>query len=284
MKWSDFLVEIKKSIWAVFGLGLIGVIGYLDAASFHLFSISIFYLVPIGMTTWYAGREVGTVLSSISAVVWLLTEFQAQGALYHPTIYFWNTSIRLGFFFVVTFLVAALKNALEKTEKLARTDYLTGASNTQFFYWLVERELARSERYARPITLCYFDLDNFKPMNDQFGHSTGDQVLKEIVDSLRLQLRTTDFVGRLGGDEFAALLPETNEEHAKLIVTRLQRLLLEKMQERGWPVTFSFGVVTCYCPTISVNELLKKADDLMYSVKRGQKNGIAYEVCGKPTG
>jgi diguanylate cyclase (GGDEF)-like protein len=174
--------------------------------------------------------------------------------------------------------VSALKSALEREKELARTDYLTGAVNSRLFFELVQMEIDRSQRYEHPFTLVYIDLDNFKAVNDQFGHTTGDLVLRAVVSYAKKYLRKIDVIARLGGDEFALLLPETNQESAGVALTKLQGGLLEEMRQNNWPITFSIGVLTCNVAPLKSDELVKMADELMYSVKRGSKNAIRYST------
>ena len=156
------------------------------------------------------------------------------------------------------------------------SDYLTGAANTRLLYELTQMEIDRFERYGHPFTLAYLDLDDFKRLNDKFGHAVGDLVLRKLVNAARRNLRKADIVARLGGDEFALLLPETNQESALVVLSRIQRNLLEEMMRGSWPITFSIGVITCSSSPQSADELVKMADELMYSVKREGKNGIKY--------
>jgi diguanylate cyclase (GGDEF)-like protein len=194
-----------------------------------------------------------------------------------------TVTAQFAFFLVVLgYVVATLKSALERADELARTDYLTGAANFRSFAEMVNAELHRARRYARPFTVCYLDVDYFKIVNDRFGHSTGDALLRVIVDTTRSRTRASDVVARLGGDEFAILLPETGYEAAQAVVAKLRESLLEAVRQRGWPVTFSIGVVTCLEPPDSVDALLQAADGLMYSVKNTTKDSVNHVVLGKP--
>lgn len=170
---------------------------------------------------------------------------------------------------------AALKDALEREKDEARLDFLTKIANRRAFYEVGLREITRARRYNRPLTLLYIDLDNFKQVNDAFGHETGDELLVEVAATIRCNVRATDLVARLGGDEFALLLTETNREAGLVVTNKLRETLLRAMQERNWPVTFSIGMVSFTVPPASVEEMVKQADEVMYSVKQRGKNSIA---------
>jgi diguanylate cyclase (GGDEF)-like protein len=137
-------------------------------------------------------------------------------------------------------------------------------------------ELERVRRYGFALTLAYIDADNFKNVNDRFGHSAGDTLLRKVVEALKSNVRANDSVARLGGDEFAILMPETDASAAMQIVRRIQRLLLSLMQGNGWDVTFSIGLITCIEPDLSVDQILRQADAAMYSVKKLGKNNIKH--------
>ncbi|MCJ7626227.1 MAG: GGDEF domain-containing protein, partial [Anaerolineaceae bacterium] len=122
------------------------------------------------------------------------------------------------------------------------------------------------------------DQDNFKLVNDHFGHQVGDIVLTTVVRCAISRLRRTDIVARLGGDEFIFLLPETDQKMAQQALPKIRHDLLEIMHQNHWPVTFSIGVLTCENASLSTHEVIKKVDDLMYQVKNDGKNEIRYSV------
>ncbi len=260
----------------VFGYALISVIGILDFITGYELAFSLFYTLPISFLTWFISRRHGIIAAIMSALVWLWADI-ASGQYYsHPLVPIWNTFIRLSFFVLAMLLLSALKNSMEHEKNLARTDHLTGALNSRFFMDLAQIEMYRLQRYKHLFTLAYFDLDNFKEVNDQSGHTAGDQALRTIVSYAKRHLRKNDIVARLGGDEFGLLLPETNQESARVVLNNLHAGLLEEMQEKNCPITFSIGALTCSSPASSPDELLRIADGLMYAVKRGGKNAINY--------
>jgi diguanylate cyclase (GGDEF)-like protein len=189
--------------------------------------------------------------------------------------------VRLGTFLIMTLILSALKKALEHEKELARTDPLTGVANGRYFITLADMEINRARRYKHSFTVVYIDLDNFKTVNDHFGHSTGDALLRSVAHTIRNNIRATDIVGRLGGDEFAILLPETGPEPAEVITHKVQKVNLDVMQKNEWPVTFSIGVVTFLGPPSTVDEMLKISDVVMYAAKKNGKNAIKYEIFGK---
>ncbi len=139
-------------------------------------------------------------------------------------------------------------------------------------------ELSRARRYGHTLTMSYIDLDNFKYINDHFGHNVGDVVLRLVGQTILRNLRSSDTVARLGGDEFAVLFPETDSDAAQMVLCKIQGLLLAEMQRNAWPISFSIGAVTYVEAPESVNKMVQMADDLMYVAKRNGKNLIEHKV------
>lgn len=264
--------------WAIVGVVLVFGLGFIDVLTGYELAFSLFYLLPITLVTWFAGGRIGIVISVVSALSWLVADVISGHPYSHPSIKYWNSTIRVSFFFIVTFLLSALRNAHEHEKEQNRYDNLTQAVNARFFSELLQIEIFRSQRNKQPFSVVYVDLDNFKSVNDNFGHSVGDMVLSTIVKHAKSQLRKVDVIARLGGDEFAFLLPETDHAEAQVAVSKIQISLLGLMVRNNWPVTFSIGVVTCINSAQTPDELIKQADDLMYSVKNNGKNSIIYAV------
>ncbi len=275
---TSFFEKRSKPFWVSTGLAFVIILGIIDYFTGYEVSFSLFYLIPIFTVVWFTNGRMGLLLSSASALVWFIADYSAGLSYSHPSVYIWNTIIRMGFFSVVSILGSNLKKSYKLNQELARSDYVTGAVSIRYFYELAQIEISRFQRYHRPFALAYIDLDDFKSINDRLGHSVGDRVLRAVTDSVRQQIRPSDTLARLGGDEFALLMPETSEEAAKLVISRLHSSLANEMLKNGWMVTFSVGVVICNETPKSVDDIVKIADDTMYSVKSTSKNGVNYRV------
>ena len=270
-----FTEKVSKSLWITIGLVLLCVVGLLDYLTGYELSFALFYLFPIALVTWFTSGKFGVITAFVSAGIWLTADILAGQVYSHKVVYLWNTAIRLGFF-LLTVLSLRLGKTLERERALARSDYVTGVVNARFFRDLAQREIDRSARYLHPFTIAYIDVDNFKAINDAFGHATGDKVLSAVADSMQQHLRKTDVVARVGGDEFVILLPEIGTEAAQAVISKMRQRLSEEMQDKSWPVTFSIGVLTFTAVPVSADEMLTMADKMMYTVKNSGKNNISY--------
>ena len=277
--WLSLLSRVEgwnKAFWAATAIALIAVIGLLDYLTGTEFAFSLFYVLPISMLVWFGGRRLGTLGSFLAALVWLLAEIGAGQRYSQPLVYVWNTGVRLGFFLLVTILLAALRASLERARAMSRLDPLTGAVNAPAFYRQLQAELVRSSRYQRPFTLAYLDLDDFKAVNDRFGHSAGDELLRAFVSHARDRLRRTDTLARMGGDEFAILFLETDAHAARTAIAGLRAALHVEVRSHQWPASLSIGVVTFTAPPESADEAVRLADELMYAAKRGGKDATSF--------
>ena len=277
-----FLGKRSTAFHVVLALSLVFALAFLDYLAGGQTGFTVFFLIPIVIGTWYAGRWLGVVTAVLGSFLWFLADlsigrFVPASA---ETYFVWNAMMRLVLFLIVVYMVWRLKTALERETKLSHTDPLTGAINRRYFRELAETEIRRAGRYGHPFSLAYLDLDNFKEVNDTLGHSTGDRVLRLVVETMEQGTRSNDFVARLGGDEFAVLLPETGANQAKGAIDHLQSALLAAMDEHNWPITFSIGLATFDEPPASADEMIKAADGLMYSVKETTKNDISASVVG----
>jgi len=268
-------LEKQSETFIVFlGFIFICILGFVDYVTGNDLGFSVFYVLPIILVTWYTNQRFGYMVSIASAIVWLFAEITASQLYSFSPVLLWNSLIRLAFFVIITFLLSSLKNSLE----LARKDHLTTAINLRYFYELVQMEINRSQRNRHPFTIAYIDLDNFKAVNDQFGHNIGDKVLITLVDSVSKVIRKSDFIGRLGGDEFAVLFPETDQEAAQMIFSKIQNGFVESAQQMNLSITFSVGMLTCNVAPSTIDDLIRKADELMYLAKSDGKNAVKYST------
>lgn len=179
-----------------------------------------------------------------------------------------------------------LKNSEERARYMALHDPLTGLANRRLFEELLRHGLALARRQKDGLGVCYMDLDGFKPINDTHGHDAGDEVLREIGERLKHELRSNDSVSRLGGDEFAWLLSGVHAEADA--VAALERCLqqIQKPIALGAGVTVnvnaSIGLVLSWDHQRSADELLAEADETMYRAKRTGRGHVEVSIAGGP--
>jgi diguanylate cyclase (GGDEF)-like protein len=164
-----------------------------------------------------------------------------------------------------------LRTALEF---IASHDQLTDAFARTAFIELLTKEVSRSHRNGQPIALLMFDLDNFKAINDRFGHVTGDRVIIDFVQRTREMLRNIDSIGRYGGEEFVALLPETTIDEARAIAERVCKGIAAGTSSDLPPYTVSVGVSGASNGCAEANTLLSKADEALYRAKENGRNRV----------
>jgi two-component system cell cycle response regulator len=166
----------------------------------------------------------------------------------------------------------------EELYKQATLDPLTKIYNRKHFNGEIESEVARARRYGRPLSFLMMDIDFFKKVNDTWGHSAGDYVLKTVASAMKDTLRAQDILARFGGEEFALILPETNNENAFALAEKL-RVKIEKtvFEYEGTKiaVTISIGVATLKTAHAGPDDLLAEADKNLYVAKDAGRNRVS---------
>lgn len=169
----------------------------------------------------------------------------------------------------------AQKQASQQLDKLAHYDHLTGLANRLYFEAELPRAVAHTQLNNQHLALLFIDLDNFKTVNDQWGHDAGDEVLQIVAKRMLSQLRQSDLVFRLGGDEFAVLLTDlTQPERADHLAERIIQSIREPMWVKAalMPVGATVGLALCPDHSSDAHQLLQQADEAMYQAKRAGKN------------
>ena len=164
-----------------------------------------------------------------------------------------------------------------EARRLSLTDPLTGLYNTRFFYEELSREVERSQRYGKPFSIILYDVDNFKSVNDNFGHQAGDEVLRSIAHILMGAARSADTVARYGGEEFILILPETDRDKAASLAERIRKAVESSIfqhNEDSIDISISGGVACCPQDSPSAKGLLYCADMAMYMAKGLGKNRV----------
>ena len=273
----QLFAEHSRASLVGIALVTVAVIGSIDFLTGYEISVGVFYLFPIFIVAWGVGKWPAIGMAFFSGLLWHVADIGSGHVYSAPAIAYWNAAVRMGYFFSVAYLAGRLRQEQEIHRQAARVDVLTGLANRRAFLEAAGNESRRSLRHNYTLTLAYIDLDNFKSVNDKLGHGAGDELLRVVGQMLRTSSRATDTVARLGGDEFAVLLPETDLDGAKLFLEKLRGRLLKAMSSNHWPVTFSIGSIT-FSRSVSVEEMIQRADELMYEVKQGKKDAIQFDL------
>lgn len=273
-RWID--VQLSPTAAMMIALAVVMVIAVGDFRTGPYLVFATFYLAPVALAAWFAGRGAGLAVAATAGIAGVIvTAINPREVV--PAVYLWNGTFRFITYSVVVLLVTAERAAMETIRSLASTDQLTGLLNRHRFYELAERELVLARRNQRPIAMVYIDVDDLKLRNDTYGHEAGDAMLVEFADATRAETRASDLVARLGGDEFALLLPETDAAEAEKVVERLRERLLAS---DVLPIKFSAGIAAGIPAPVpagtndtseDVEAFVRRADLLMLEAKQQGK-------------
>lgn len=252
-----------------------------DVSISYTISLSSFYALPVLFTTWFSGTRYGLIISCLSFFALMFTHW----------VYQQNGIVLLDWFGYSIFALGAIINQLilltithfvrkKMTELIIWSDIdsLTKIANRRAFLNTLELEFERAKRYGHPFAVAFLDLDNFKHMNDTFGHNVGDLLLQAVADTMKAHSRASDTVARLGGDEFAVLITETDPEQAAMVLSKISTAIREDCKARDWPVGVSLGSVCFMQVPENAEVAVKMADELMYEVKKSNKNQDKHHV------
>ena len=256
-----FASRVARGIGAYFAAG-------------QLLEFSVFFIIPISFLTWFVGRCTGLIASVVSSLFTLAANLASPMHAVHPNVAYWNALVWLVFFVIIAITVSELKLLHSRERRLSRVDNLTGISTRLAFYEVATSEKNRAQRFGHSVTIAYLDLDHFKQVNDSMGHAIGHKALITVARTIEGGIRQTDTVARMGGDEFAIILPNTGKDAAGRVLSKVLRALDDTMQQGEWPVTFSIGAVTYPTPPESLQEMIRHADRVMYSIKSTGKNRL----------
>ena len=271
------LFSSRSSITVIFiSLMLLAMLGWIDYLTGD-YSMIVFYLIPVSLVAWFVTWYSGLFFCLLALMTRLIADqVSSSFSLNNAKLHYWNLFIEFLFLLIMCLLFSALRKNLDSEKTRASTDSLTGALNRRAFFDIAEYELNRSQRYKHATTIAYIDLDNFKGINDRLGHTIGDNLLVTVTKTITSNIRSSDILSRFGGDEFVILLPETKTEAAAAFLGKIQNQLNQAMAAKNWPVSFSIGAITYLKAPPGVEEVIKKADMLMYEVKRSGKNGLLH--------
>ena len=263
----------KSTVWRFFLVIVeILVITYFDyKVAGTYYSLDVLYCLPVIQAAHIGAirklrrtdTQTTTIIGILSAVAWSVAEAAVIWPGFPPLAFALNVFTRSVTFTVLGRIVAKLW----KEREYSRKDTLTDLANRLEFNEKFKAEQLRSERSGSPYSLLFIDINQFKALNDQYGHHVGDQALKAVAGILCDNTRIVDTVARIGGGEFVLLLPETDEYICDILVKRIKSASDNKFLAEGWMISLSIGHTTETGKARSVEEILHDADENMYAMK-----------------
>ncbi len=236
-----------------------------------------FYMLNIAFATVAFGQHVGVTAAVLSVAC--LAHADALVGTDPP-----RPLTEWGLFLTVLITLVAILVRVNRLQEDALYDTITGLRNHRYFQVRLREEIQRTDRNGRPTALLMIDLDNFKKVNDRFGHAVGDYVLRQVARVLTSNARASDLVFRYGGEELTVILPETPLVEAARVAERLREAVEKRNDKPGPAVTISLGVASYPEATDSSDALIVAADAAMYAAKHAGKNcvRVAPVLVGEP--
>jgi diguanylate cyclase (GGDEF)-like protein len=246
---------------------------YKIAGSFY--SLDVLFCIPViqaaSLGSIRAKRRsdsvMPTLVGTFCALAWSVAEVAVSWPLFPINAFLLNVFTRS-----VTFtIIGRVVSMLWKEREYSRKDGLTDLANRLEFVERFEIEQVRSARSGKSYSLLFIDIDQFKKLNDDYGHHVGDNALKVVADLLRKKSRASDTVARIGGDEFVLLYPETDAQASKVLVSKILLASERAFKDKGWSIALSIGHVTETGRNKSTDEILRSADEKMYLIKKAKQ-------------
>lgn len=260
-------------LYFVAALGMTFVVFFVD----HYTSVNMswFYILPVVYAAWHSKSTIAAILLTVISIS--LFSYQQYLSDFH-SFFLWDFMINILFYTISGIIIIKLKKLLDKEKGNARTDFLTGLRNKQGFHESLAAEKERFSRSKKPFTVVFLDLDNFKTVNDNFGHNAGDNLLIDVAKMLMNNIRKYDVAARIGGDEFSLLLVESELEFVEQRLQKLKETINTELKKIHPDVSVSVGAVTYTKYEHMCEDMIKEADVEMYLIKRNGKNGINHIV------
>lgn len=248
-------------------------IAYLDYSLGKDLNLFVLFLIPSIFAVWYIGLRCGFFFAVLSVLIAFVSDLTLR-----TNVAVWvlavNGLIRLAAFGIIVIGLHTIKkqNALLKQTTLV--DPLSGIGNKRAAFADGVDKIDGMRQNNIPLTILFIDLDNFKSVNDIYGHDAGDKLIISVGNILKKHIRDSDTIARIGGDEFIAILYGADEKGAFIVAEKIRSTLEANFKQQNYNVTASIGAATFLSPPSSFEYALKKADSLMYEAKNSSKNTI----------
>lgn len=255
-----------------------------EHATASRWSLGIFFYLPIAFAAWRLGRDFALVAGLMTTLGWALLTLNGRIGEVTALGMLWAVATQLLSYAVVAVLVSEIRDLFERERTIARHCHLTGALTGRAFRDVLDEAVADAKRTREGLALIYVDMDDFKLVNDAFGHSAGDAVLEAFGMAVRGAMAEGDQFARTGGDEFVVLLRDRRGGERGAI-DKLRRAALDALKRLDAQVSASMGaIVVPPGRAVDPGDLVRRADTAMYEAKRGGKGSICVFELGERPG
>ncbi|MBU1086703.1 MAG: GGDEF domain-containing protein [Candidatus Omnitrophica bacterium] len=257
---------------------------------FHAFGVSLgyLYITLIALSGFWFGIPGGVIAATISSIIFVV-EVNSFSSWIARDVVFKTMLLRFIIYFISGIVLGhqsrVEKRLREKLEFLAAYDELTGFLNYRFTVELMRKELERSKRYKKNLTIAIIDIDHFKTINDTYGHLVGNDALKTFSKVIKSNLREMDIAGRYGGDEFILVFPESTSDQGLASLNRIKKeisntKIISKflINEKSFTLTFSAGLSVVADDKNTVNDLINSADKALYKAKQEGRDKVILDL------
>ncbi|TVP58915.1 MAG: diguanylate cyclase [Gemmatimonadales bacterium] len=248
-------------------LGVAAGFGFFHANVGDEVSFLLFYLLPVAGATWFVGRTAGVIMAGVCGIMVLGADIAVGREYSQAWIPVYNALVVTGFFMISAYAIAYLRAALQHEARLAREDILTKIPNLRSFKEQFPETLREAKARKAPITIALVDLSDISYVNDRWGNSAGDLLLRVTAHTLEKHLRTGDRLARVGGTTFALILPGLGQPEAEDFLDRVRTRVLGALSQYDRPVSIAMAAVTHDRAIGDSEELLDRATSVLRTIK-----------------